>query len=72
VAVKSLPKILPWVAYPVEPLDLVFVQHDLPSPLLDRIRDSFHYGLSMSNDQAVAREPAFHSAMTGDPTWFCS
>jgi len=36
---KSLPKILRRVAYPVEPLSFKFVQNDLPLSLLDGIRD---------------------------------
>jgi len=36
---KSLPKILRRVAYPVEPLGFMFVQNDLPPSLLDGIRD---------------------------------
>jgi hypothetical protein len=36
---KSLPKILRRVAYPVEPLSFMFVQNDLPPSLLDGIRD---------------------------------
>jgi len=36
---KSLPKVLQRVAYPVEPFGFMFVQHDLPPSLLDGIRD---------------------------------
>jgi hypothetical protein len=36
---KSLSKILRRVANPVEPLNFMFVQHDLPSPFPDGIRD---------------------------------
>jgi hypothetical protein len=37
---KSLPKILRRVAYPVEPLGFKFVQNDLPPSLACGIRDS--------------------------------
>jgi len=37
--IKSLPKILQRVAYPVEPLGFKFVQNDLPPSLVDGIRD---------------------------------
>jgi len=35
----SLPTVLRRVAYPVEPFDFLFVQYDLPLPLVGSVRD---------------------------------
>ena len=37
---KSLPKILPRIAYPIEPFGFVFVEHNLPPPLLESMGGS--------------------------------
>jgi len=39
IGASSLPAIFRRVAYPVEPFDFLFVQHDLPLPLVDSLRD---------------------------------